>query len=460
MLGFNTVLPLSPDTPVDQFLELCRRWQQGSPHRSLPLDDRPIEDGLRYNSDLETMEFIRVEGAEGIHCGVRHIRKDEDGEWWTDVIGYKTSDSFMVAIASTRSHFDLATRSELPRTPYIVGQLIRETGPMYDDGIRIETAAKEVTEQTLPEVAELVNGERNNRLPAVYVSKPFFGSDYLVDPVRLGERLGGLAHVYYESDSERSKALRELTGGKNAYNGSIGIYWPNRTYKVFHQRIVEEDIALKIINYIKRVLNTRRTPDVCRYPHVQHLRFQQKLERHRTGAEEAESMLEYTLQENEALAERVKSLEAENHYLREQNQMFYAVDFDEKKTLIFKGDEPELFANEQAELVLEVLEEKINTGNCSPRVRNMLASILDANERTGNKDAFLSQLKAILTESGGLSSRGKRELVRLGFELGEDGKHYKLTIRNDDRYAHPISKSPSDHRSQENNFAQLKKRFF
>lgn len=460
MIGFNTVLPLSTDTTVEQFLGLCRQWQQGSPHRTLPLDDQPIQDGLRYTSDQESLEFVHVKANGAIHCGVRHIRKDEDGEWWTDVIGCKKEEAFTVAVVSSRSHFDLATSSELPLTPYIVGLLIRETAPMFDDGVRIETAAKEVTADNLPLIAQLLNCERQNRLPVVYVSKSFFGADYLVDPQRLGHKLGGLAHVFCETDSEVSKTLRELTDGKNAYNGSVGIYWPNGNYKRFYVREPEEEVNRNIQNYIKRVLNTRRTPDECRWSFVQQLKFQQKVERHRAGAEEAEILLEYALQENETMREQISSLEAENHYLREQNQFFYSNDLEEKSALIFKGSEQELFPGEQAELVLEVLEEKIKTGTCSPRIRNMLASILDANERTNNKEAFLAQLKTVLTESGGLSAKGKRELIRMGFDLSEDGKHYKLTIKNDDRYAHPISKSPSDYRSQENNFAQLKKRFF
>jgi hypothetical protein len=460
MIGFNTVLPLSADTSVSHFLSLCRKWQEGSPFRTLPLDDREIYDGLRYTSDLESLEFVLVEAESGIHCGVRHVRKDEDGEWWTDVIGCKTDDAFTVAVVSSRSHFDLATDAELPKTPYIVGMLIRETGPMFDDGVQIETAAKEVTADNLPLIAQLLNCERQNRLPVVYVSKPFFGADYLVDPIRLGQRLGGLAHVFYETDSDVSKTLRDLTDGKNAYNGSIGIYWPNRNYKRFFVREESGVIDRKIQNYIKRVLNTRRTPDECRWSHLQRLKFQQKVERHRAGAEEAEILLEYALEDNEKMREQLKHLEAENLYLREQAQMFYSGDLDAKTAIVFKGNEPELFPNEQAELVLDVLEEKLRTGNCSVRIRNMLASILDANERTNNKDAFLAQLKAVLTESGGLSAKGKRELIRMGFELTEDGKHYKLAIKNDGRYAHPISKTPSEYRSQENNFSQLKKRFF
>jgi len=107
MIGFNTVLPLSADTSVDRFLELCRQWQQGSPHRTLPLDSRPIHDGLRYDSDLESLEFVRVEADGAVHCGVRHVRRDEEGEWWTDVVGCKKADEFPVAIVSSRSRFDL-----------------------------------------------------------------------------------------------------------------------------------------------------------------------------------------------------------------------------------------------------------------------------------------------------------------------------------------------------------------
>lgn len=461
MIGFNTVLPLSPDTTVEQFLDLCRIWQQGSPFSPLDFDDQPVRDGLRYTSHAESLEFCHVEATGGIHCGVRHVRRDEDGEWWTDVLGCKTDETFTVAVVSSRSHFAISTHSELPKTPYIVGQLIRGTGPMFDDGIRIETEAKEVTPDLLPLIAQLLNHEKNNQMPVVYVSKPFFGADYLVNPLRLGQRLGGLAHVFYETDSSVSKTLRDMTDGKNAYNGSIGIYWPNRSSKRFYLREAEEDVSLKIQNYIKRVLNTRRPPDECRWTYIQQLRFQRMLERYREGADETGILLEYALQENDQLREQVNSLEAELHYLRQQTHAYYyAGDLDEQAALIFKGNESELFPNEQAELVLDVLEEKVRTGSCSPRYRNMLVSILDANERTNHKEDFLAQLKSVLTESGGLSAKGKRELVRMGFELGEDGKHYKLSIKNDDRYAHPISKSPSDYRSQENNFSQMKKRLF
>ncbi|WP_228728244.1 hypothetical protein [Brevibacillus composti] len=396
----------------------------------------------------------------GVHCGVRHIRKDEDGEWRTDVVGHKRAEDFKVAIVSSRSHFNITTYSQIPLTPYIVSLLIRETGPMYDDGIRIEAEPKEVTEENAAELASLINCQKYNFMPVIYVSKQFFGGTYLTDPRRLAQKLAGLAHVYFETDTKVSTILRALTDGKNAYNGSIGIYWQNHNYKRFLLNDTDENISLKIQNYVKTILNTRKTADECRWSYVQHLKYQRAIDRYREGEAENTVLIDYALQENQELQEQVKSLEAENYYLRERQQMFFSNELDEQRPLIFKGAEAELFASEQAELILEIIEEKLRSGSCSVRIRNMLESILEANERTNNKETFLAQVKTVLTEPGGLSSQGKRELVKLGFELTEEGKHYKLKIKGDDRYPHPIAKTPSDVRSSENNFSQFKKRFF
>jgi hypothetical protein len=426
----------------------------------MTFDDRQIHNGLKYESTQEVMEFVHVTGIEGIHCGVRHIRKDEDGEWRTDVVGCKKSGDFKVAIVSSRSHFNVTTYSKPPLTPYIVSLLIRETGPMFDDGIRIEASAKEVTEANADELAALINCQRSNAMPIIYVSKPFFGSAYLTDPHRLAMKMAGLAHVYFEKETKVSTILKDLTNGKNAYNGSIGIYWQDCNYKRFVLEDTDENISLKIQNYVKRVLNTRKTADEYRWSYVQHLQYQRAIERYREGEAESNGMIEYALQENEELREQVSSLEAENDYLKGRLQLQFSNELDEQRPLIFKGAETELFPNEQTELILDIIEERLRNGSYSVRIQNMLKSILEANERTNNKETFFEQMKAVLTESGGLSNKGKRELLKLGFDLTEDGRHYKLQIKGDGRYSHPVSKSPSDFRSGENNFAQFKRRFF
>ncbi|GMU46359.1 MAG: hypothetical protein AMXMBFR26_11410 [Porticoccaceae bacterium] len=40
----------------------------------------------------------------------------------------------------------------------------------------------------------------------------------------------------------------------------------------------------------------------------------------------------------------------------------------------------------------------------------------------------------------------RRGLEEMGFSITEEGKHYKLTFQDDDRYTFTLPKSGSDHR--------------
>ena len=44
----------------------------------------------------------------------------------------------------------------------------------------------------------------------------------------------------------------------------------------------------------------------------------------------------------------------------------------------------------------------------------------------------------------------RQELASIGFELKEEGKHYKILYYGDERYWTAISKTPSDGRSGKN----------
>ena len=56
-----------------------------------------------------------------------------------------------------------------------------------------------------------------------------------------------------------------------------------------------------------------------------------------------------------------------------------------------------------------------------------------------------------------VSSAMKQELMDLGMTISDDGKHYKLTYRDDPRYMVTIGKTPSDNRAGNNNAALINK---
>lgn len=170
--------------------------------------------------------------------------------------------------------------------------------------------------------------------------------------------------------------------------------------------------------------------------------------------------MEYTLSEISILKERIDNLEAENDYLNHQFEIQTETEFTNVPTLMYKGTERELFRNEQLELIIEILEEKLNSGSCSDRMKNMINSILESNNKPENKEVFLESIKRILVSDKGLTKQNKKELKKLGFDITENGKHYKLKFQGDDRYSFTISKSFSDFRAPKNNYSQFKEYFF
>lgn len=459
MIGFNTSFSLPTTTSEMQFLEICRKWQRFSPHSTLSISDEKIVDGLKYQSDSESLEFVKVSSEKGIHCGVRHIKKDDDGEWRTDVVGFKTEENFTVAIVSSRATFNIATYSNLPQKPYIVKLLQEEIGSISDGEIEVEAEPKEVTIENYHTLVSIINGETDHFLPVIYISKYFFGDSYLVDPKALAVKISGLAHVFYETDTIVSSKLKELTKGRNPYNGRICIFWPGGDFNNYYNREYKSEHIENILDFVKKTLNTRKTSNECRWSYVQGLKYHKIVDNLKRGGEEQEEFIRLVLEENQSLKDQIESLEAENRYLNSLKETFQSNDFSNRTFLCYKGSEPELFANEQLEIIFEIIEDRLRSGNCSPRVKNILLSILEANEKTNNKEKFLEEVKRILTSSKGLTQKSINELVSLGFEITNEGKHYKMRIRGDERYWHSISKTPSDHRSALNNFSQFKGRF-
>ncbi len=51
----------------------------------------------------------------------------------------------------------------------------------------------------------------------------------------------------------------------------------------------------------------------------------------------------------------------------------------------------------------------------------------------------------------------RQELQRLGFEISEAGKHYKITYRGDSRYMVTVGKTSSDNHNGSNNVALISK---
>jgi hypothetical protein len=84
-------------------------------------------------------------------------------------------------------------------------------------------------------------------------------------------------------------------------------------------------------------------------------------------------------------------------------------------------------------------------------------SDLGSNSRRGN---LRESLKLLLRNYSSMDHSTRKGLEDLGFSTYEDGKHYKLIYKNDDRYTFALPKSGSDYRGGLNAVSDIAKRIF
>ena len=69
-------------------------------------------------------------------------------------------------------------------------------------------------------------------------------------------------------------------------------------------------------------------------------------------------------------------------------------------------------------------------------------------------------MKRLLKAYNGMSSKLRQDLEALGFEIKEDGKHYKVLYNGEQRYIQTMSKTPSDWRTGKISSTELSKLAF
>ncbi|KFL36718.1 hypothetical protein N788_03665 [Arenimonas donghaensis DSM 18148 = HO3-R19] len=75
---------------------------------------------------------------------------------------------------------------------------------------------------------------------------------------------------------------------------------------------------------------------------------------------------------------------------------------------------------------------------------------MEANPHSNHAAELAKGVKAILKDYRTMDARIRGELIRLGFSLSEDGKHFKIVYHGDPRYMFVLPKTSSDYRAGRN----------
>lgn len=459
MQVFSTRLPLKDSVGQKECLQIFADWVKQSPH--YPIDN--IGYDLSSHKDFEM-------STGNVKISFQHFKDDiielsacrlENCEpkvvWYNDYIFLNENGKKSLLVQLNCHRLDYSIQLPYIHKPYIVRKAV-ESGICKDDGILPVTDAPLVVEDGLIDsCAKIMRGEAVCSMPVVYVSCDYWGHTAL-SPNYLAHQLGGVAHVFVETDYNSALKLKEMTDGNNAHTGYIGVYFPGTR---FCQKYTTEwfrdyrAMSASIIDDIWSALINRLDSTSYNWNQILALRSRQKMVEWKDisfqDKEKLEAYIETFDAENDGLKNQIKDLSQQNFNLRSQLDSLKAtMHSDDIDVCFYKmGSEPSLYPSERSDLLYSILSQVQHKYEEGSRAYIIIQSLLEANPHSGECAKILDGVRSVLSNGGTLNKTQRAQLKDLGFSIEEGGSHYKMTF-HDPRYIFTVAKTPSDHREGKN----------
>ena len=464
LLTFKTQFPIHLATAMSDFMGCCRTWIVGSQHTKLK-DVIPVgvREG-RFGDESESVSFGCYETGSDACGGVRYEKTDQDDiRWVTDVVGQKTETHFMVSVQLNVDSELPVERLEQGKRPYILKLLMEKFAGGCDGTLPVSDKPILLAEQDAELAQQIICAETGSVMPVVYVSR---GDDEraLIDTHVLAKWLSGMAHVVVEPSRRFSSSIMRRVYGENAYGGAVAIYWPDGIGKWLYLPAKWQDSAAlqsAIAKKIRLSLLYQRLRRQCTWSYLQEMAARQKLEALRaTGSDNISEYIEHFDKEIAAKDEEIQRLESELIRARYSRVESKAASYRTEKCIQLETAEDDLYQGEQLGMISDALKRAAESSEPNSRRRQVLEGLVEGNENPGDREAILQRLKEILRQYTSLSASVRSELEELGFSIREEGKHYKLLFRDDERYPFILPKTGSDWRGGLNAFSDMKKQLF
>lgn len=497
MLLFSTILSINEKMTRDDFIRLVIEWNQNSPHKEnvIPNLTWNGEHNIRFGDKYLWLDIEEYRNKSII--AVRYEKCEADGVVWdTDFIMNFKEKKMSIHLNRVYTE-DASIDNPGFSTPHFITLLI-ERGYLKDDGdLPVQNTPHVINEENLDLVVNVIKGIKKYRLPVVYISRTYYDENP-VDVNRLASRLKGVAHVLVQESTQTNPRLKELCDAANEYYGAVGIYYPNQTLghkKYLYRSAVGYDSFLqeKITRYVIKYSSEQMVDTLYTWYGVNNALLMDRLQSNRAekmaaetaqrkaeaekslmieslneeeqrvrkqayeqGRAEADELLEKFDDEMERLRRQVEVLTKANEALQYENQgLRTKLNSNDSIPVLYMGDEFEFYPGEIKDLLLSVLTEfKANLAPESRRL-DIVEDILINNNYERISEKRMEDIKRLLKNYNGMSAKLKQSLLDFGFEITEDGKHYKLTYYGDGRYSTSVSKTPSDVRTGKNMSLQI-----
>lgn len=492
---FSTQFPLNSEANLEKLLGVGRKWIAYSPHS--PFREEELNSiknhGNRITKDQYSLEFGKVKNGISSLIGLRYASPDGNYDLWTtSVVGLTEKENNWVSIAVDYDSTKAGGKIPTPKKPYLIQLLLKEIGGGFDGDIKVSDNPINLKEGDEPFVAEIINGEKPTIMPIVYLSRYDNDSLSLVSK-SLAKELSGIAHVFVEpSRRPFSFNLRDYCKGKNIFGGAVGIYWPEgfgRTLWLPEEMKLEKDPFNAVYSKLVEGLKSRMLKKNLTWEDLQSIHNSELIEKLRKSTEEKINSL---MKEKEIVggtyAEQIKQLGEEMQILEEmgiQQGQKFEDDKNKYEERIFRLENElrkasanrcfeggivecpqvnQVYPDEIKTIVFESLQNSFKSSpNERTRRRFILEEVVKLNQGDASvKDERVKKIHSLFKGYDGMTAPLKKELQKMGFEIRDEGRHYKLYLAgNEGGLCVPISKTPgTKNRGDKNTISDIINTFF
>jgi hypothetical protein len=467
MANFSTEFPLDVKNTVEDVVRLACAWITGSPHTKIHKEafaELPSDAEVTTNVDGEQVTIATAKQSDYEIGGLRYVKTEANFAWTTSIVSRKSATEHMLSLQVVCEALNTAAHLPPPRKPYFIRQVLAELGGGTDGEIPVTDKPFFLNKGEAHVAAALMLGTAHNRLPIIYVSAGFDGS-HSVDPNDLAKYVSGLAHVIVEPTRAFSNQLKILASARNVYGGGIGVYWPEssarKSYFVGPERRDARAIEVQIVRDIQAALSNRRLRTNCTWSHLMETVARKRFDALRgEGSTDLEEYIAAFDSDMSAKDARLSEADQEISRLNAEIRRLSANSQSAGRGVLIGGAEQDLYDHEIADFVSDALQESLRGALAGSRRAHVMRDLLEANADSGARHKLSDEVKALLRGYRDMDSRTKAALVRLGFDISEDGKHYKAVFQGDGRYTFSVPKTSSDGRAGLNLASDINKQLF
>ncbi|HQS19645.1 MULTISPECIES: OmpH family outer membrane protein [unclassified Acidovorax] len=452
MLSFATEFPVEATRTSVDFLAAVREWLLGSPHTAFEASDLSeieAKDEFSAKKSNELIETLKYQATGSDMAAIRYTKLDRGLEWVSTIVFSRGQPSWIGIRTSCESQHP-AAKLPIAKKPVFVQTFLTRLGGGADGEIKVQAIPLRLTNSDIPLAARCVSGRAGCRLPLVYVSARFQGG-HLVNVDSLAEALAGMAHVVVEPNRPFSVRLMSEVNSQNVYGGAIGVYWPEgggrRSFFLHHESESPSEMERAVVEEVRSALVNRRPLARVTWSAVQELISRRTFAALRDqGSTEVQRYVDEFDKELKSKQEELEDAEREIARLEAEVRKYQAQSPMQSGLFLQTAPEQDLYAGELLGVVGDAIADAVTRVTEDSRRQHILKSIVAANPPTGEAEAMRNRLKSLLRDFRSMEAKVRSALQDMGFEISEEGKHYKIVFQGDERYTFTMPKSGSDHR--------------